>query len=113
MATRIIVPERLRTTEALKQWICRKHHVLNLLNTAILASRNFSDVLHDPFRCFRLSCTRLPRNNNALVLMVGIHVIISAFGNAEDVWRDLESILPPILLECFLGVDAQIYSAVF
>ena len=88
MSTRVIIPQRLCTSKTLQQWIRRKYHVLNLLDATILASRYRGDILHNPFGSFGLSGTRFTRDDNALVLVVGIHVIVGRFGDSKHVWRD-------------------------
>lgn len=59
MTTRVIITKRLRTTKTLEQRIRRQHHILDLLNTTVLSSRDRGHILHDTFRCLRLASTRL------------------------------------------------------
>jgi len=93
MSTRIIVTESLSTTETFQQRVRSQNHILDLLDAAVLTSRNGSDILHDTFRSLRLSCTRFAGYNDALVLMVGIHVVICAFSDTEHMRWHFEPIL--------------------
>ena len=76
MSTGVVIPQRLCTSKTLQQRIRREHHVLYLLDAAILASRYRGDVLHNPFGGFCLSGTRFTGDDDTLVLVVGIHVVI-------------------------------------
>ena len=88
MSTGVVIPQGLCASKALQQRIGRKHHVLDLLDATILASRYRGDVLHNPFGSFGLSGTRFARDDNALVLVVGIHVVVGRFGDSKHVGRD-------------------------
>lgn len=109
MTTRIIVAKGLRTSKALQERICRQNHVLDLLDTAILPPGDLGDILHDTLCSLCLPSARFPRYNNTLVLVVGVHVVISTLCYAEDMWRNFEPILPSIFLKCFLSVDAEVF----
>lgn len=110
MTARVVIAESLSASETLEERICGQNHFLDLLYTAILTTRNRSNVLHDPLRSLSFPSTRLSRDYNTLILVVGIHVIICTFSDAEDMWRNFKSILPSIFLENFFGVDAEIWS---
>ena len=113
MSTRVVVPQCLCTTETLQQWVGSQHHVLDLLDTTILPSGYGSDVLHDALRSLRFAGTGLARDNDTLVLMVGVHVVVRRLSDGEDVRGDLKPVLPLVLLKYIVGVDAQIYAARF
>jgi hypothetical protein len=108
MTTRVIIAESLSASETLEKRICGQNHFLDLLNTAILTTGNRSDVLHNPFRSLSFPCTRLSRYYNTLIFVIGIHVVICTFSDAENMWRNFKSILPSISLKYFFSVDAEI-----
>ena len=93
MSTRVVVPQCLCTTETLQQWVGSQHHVLDLLDTTILPSGYGSDVLHDALRSLRFAGTGLARDNDTLVLMVGVHVVVCRLRDAIHVWRYFQSVL--------------------
>ena len=109
MTTGVVIPQRLCTSETLQQGVCREHHVLNLLDTAISTSGDRSNVLHDTLCGFRLPCTRFTRDDDTLVLVVRVHVVVCGFRNAEHVRGHLETVLALVLLEHLVRIDAQIY----
>ena len=86
---RVVVSQRLCVSERFEQWICGQHHVHHLLNRRVLASRDICDVLHESLRSFCLSCSGFTGDNDALVLLVGVHVVVGRFGDCEDVRRHL------------------------
>ena len=98
MSTRVVVPQRLRASETLQQGVGGENHVLNLLDTAVLTSRDSSDVLHDTLRGLRLSRSGFARDDNALVLVVGIHVVIGRLSDTEHVWGNFQPVLPFVSL---------------
>jgi hypothetical protein len=51
----VVVAQRLRTAKALKEGVCRQHHVLDLLNATVLATGHGRDVLHDTLGRFGLA----------------------------------------------------------
>ena len=110
MATRVIIAKSLRASKTLKKRICGQDHIFDFLDTGILTSRNRSDILHDPLRRFSFASTRLSGYYDTLVFMIGIHVVICAFGNAKNMGRDFKSIFSPIPLEGIVSVDAQVYN---
>ncbi len=61
-----------------------------------------------PLRCFGLACTGFARDDNALILLVCVHVVVSTFGDGKDVWCHLETVLASIGLEDVFGVDTEI-----
>ena len=89
MSTGVVIPQRLRTSETLQQRVGGEHHVLDLLDAAVLSSGYGSDVLHDPLRRLGLAGTGLSRDDNALILVVCVHVVVCGLGNGEDVWWNL------------------------
>ena len=89
MSTRVVIPQRLRTSETLQQRVGGEHHVLDLLDTAVLSAGYRGDVLHDAFRGLGLASARLARNNNALIILIGLHVVVRRLCNRKDVWWDL------------------------
>lgn len=93
MSTGVIVPQSFGTPKAFKQWIGGQHHVLNLLNPTVGTSRDRGDILHDPLGSLGFACTRLSGDDDTLILVVGIHVVVGTFGDAEDVRRHLQTIL--------------------
>lgn len=78
-----------------------------MLNGGVTTPRDTCDVLHDPLGCFRLSSTRLARNDYALVVFVGVHVVVGGFGHGEDMRRDFESVLVPVGLEDLVSIDTH------
>lgn len=78
-----------------------------MLDGRVRAPRHTSDVLHDPLRSFCLSSSRLSRNNHALVVFVGVHVVVGGFSNGEDMGRDFESVLVAVGFEDIIGIDAH------
>ena len=108
MTTRVIISEGLCTSETLQQGVCREHHVLDLLDTAISTSRDGGNVLHDTLCGFRLPRTGFTRDDDTLVLVVRVHVVIGGFCDAEHVRGDLETVLALVLLQYIVGVNAQI-----
>ena len=111
MPTGVVIPQRLGTPEALQQRVRREYHVLDLLDTAILASRNSGDVLHNLLGGLGLTRAGLARDNDTLVLMIRIHVVVRGFSDREDVRGNFKPILALVLLEDILGVDAQVCTA--
>lgn len=110
MPTTIIIPQRLCTPKTLQQWIRRQHHLPNALDSLPALSRaDRSDILHDPLRRFRLPCTGFPGNNNALVLLVGVHVVVGRFSDGEYVRGHFESVLAAVRGEDVRGVDAEVW----
>lgn len=109
MATRVIIAKRLRTPKTFKERICSQNHIFDLLNTAILPSGDLGNILHNTLRRFCLPSTRFPRNNDTLILVVRIHVVISTFCYAENMWRHFKPVLPPVLLKCLFRVDPEVY----
>ena len=69
--------------------------------------------MHDALRSLRFAGTGLARDNDTLVLMVGVHVVVCRLSDGEDVRGDLKPVLPLVLLKYIIGVDAQIYAARF
>ena len=109
MSTRVVIPQRLRTSEALQQRVGGEHHVLDLLDAAVLPSRHCGDVLHDPLRRLCLAGTGLSRDDDALILVVCVHIVVCALRDGENVGRDLQPVLALVLLEHLVRIDAQIY----
>ena len=109
MATRVIVSKRLGTTKTFKQRVGGEHHVLDLLDAAVLPSRHCGDVLHDPLRRLGFAGTGLSRDDDALILVVCVHVVVCALCDGEYVGRDLQPVLALVLLEHLVRIDAQIY----
>ena len=110
MTARVIIAKSLRASETLKKRICGQDHLLDLLNTAILTTRDRGNVLHDPFRSLSLPSTRLSRYYNTLIFVISIHVIVCTLCDAENMWRHFKSILPPISFNDVFGVNAKVYS---
>jgi len=108
MPTGIVVPQRLRTTKALQQRVRREDHVFDLLDTAVLSTRHSGDVLHDSLRGLRLSSARFPRDDDALVFLICVHIVVCAFCNAENMRRNFQPVLPSILLKDLVCINAQI-----
>ncbi len=108
MTRRVIVPERLGATKGLEERVGSQNHILDVLNARIGATTDGSDVLHDTLRCFGLACTGFARDDNALILLVCVHVVVSTFGDGKDVWCHLETVLASIGLEDVFGVDTEI-----
>ena len=109
MSTRVVVPQCLCTTETLQQWVGSQHHVLDLLDTTILPSGYGSDVLHDALRSLGLACTGLAGDDDALVLMVCVHVIVRRLSDRKDMRGHFKPVLALILLQHIFRVDTQIY----
>ena len=109
MSTGVVIPQRLRTSETLQQRVGGEHHVLDLLDAAVLPSRHCRDVLHDPLRRLGLAGTGLSRDDDALILVVCVHVVVCALRDGEYVGRDLQPVLALVLLEHLVRIDAQIY----
>lgn len=109
MTTRVIIPQRLCASETFQQWIGCQNHILDLLDTAILSTRDGCNVLHNPLRGLRLSCPRFTRDNDTLILVVGVHIIVRAFCNTKDVRRDLQPVLSLVPLQYFVGIYTEIY----
>jgi hypothetical protein len=40
--------------------------------------------------------------------MVGIHVVIRALSDAENMWRNFKSVLSPISLKDIFSIDAEV-----
>lgn len=93
MSAGVVVPQCFGAPEAFQERIGRQNHVLNLLDAAILTAGYRRHVLHDALCRFGLPRTRLSRNDNALVLLVGIHVVIGGLRDTKDMRGDLESVL--------------------
>lgn len=72
----IVVPQCLCVSERLEQWIGGQHHVLDLLDRGVGPTRDIRNVLHQSLCGFCLSCSRLSRNDYALVFLVCVHVIV-------------------------------------
>ena len=109
MSTRIVIPQRLRTPKALQQRIRCQHHVFDLLDAAILFTGNRSDVLHDAFGCFCFAGARFTGYDDALVVFVGLHVVVGAFGDGEYVRWYFEAVFAFVGLKDVVGVYSQIY----
>ena len=109
MSTGVVIPQRFRTSETLQQRVGGEHHVLDLLDAAILSTGDGSDVLHDALRCLGLARARLTRDDDTLVLVVCVHVVVCALRDGEYVGRDLQPVLALVLLEHLVRIDAQIY----
>lgn len=105
MTTRVVVPQRLGASETLQQRVGSHDHLLNPLNA--LSTRNSSDILHDPLGRLRLSRARLSGNDDALVVLVGDHVVVGALGDGVDVRRHLEAVLAAVGVEDFVRVDGE------
>jgi hypothetical protein len=112
MSAGIVVAESLGTAETFQQRVRSQNHILDLLDAAVLTSRNGCDVLHDSFRSLRLSCARLAGYNDALVFMIGIHVVICAFSDTEHMGRHLEPILALVSPKNLVCVYPKICSSV-
>lgn len=108
MATRIVIPECLRTPETLQERVRREHHVLDLLNATIFSSRDCRNILHDTFGSLRLPGTRLSRDDDTLILAIRVHVVICRFCDTKDVRRDLKTVFAFVLLEYFVRIDTQV-----
>lgn len=110
MSRRVVIPESLCAPETLEQRVRRQHHLLDPLNAAaaFFSARDGSDVLHDPLRRLGLPRTGLSRDDHALVLLLGGHLVVSRLGNGEDVGRHLEPVLASVRLQRLLGVDAEV-----
>ena len=111
MATRVVVTKGLCTTKTLKQRVCGQHHVFNLLNTVIMAPGYRSDVLHYTLRSLRLPGSRLSRNDDALVVVVCLHIVVGGFGDGKDMWRDFEPVLALVFVKDIIRVDTKICGA--
>jgi len=74
-----------------------------------LTSRYSGYVLHDPLGSFSFSRTRFARYDDTLILVVCIHVVVSALRDTEDMWWHLQPVLPSKPLENFVGVDSKVY----
>ena len=59
MPTRVVIPQRLCAPKTFQKRVRSEHHVLDLLDTAVLATRDGSDVLHDLLRSFGFTRTGL------------------------------------------------------
>jgi hypothetical protein len=108
VTTRVVVPQGLCAPETLEKGICGEHHVLDFLNTAVLSTGYRRDILHNPFRCLRFPSPRFSRDDDTLVFVVCVHVIVRSFRDAEDMGRDLETVLATISLKCLLGIYTEI-----
>ena len=64
--------------------------------------------MHDPFRRLRLACPRLARDNDALILLVALHVVIRRLSRRKDMRGHLKSILALVGVEDRIRIDAQI-----
>lgn len=109
MPTGVVVTQRFSTAETFKQRVGSEYHVLDLLNSTVLPSRHSSNILHDPFGSLCLSCSRFARDDYTLVLVIGVHVVICAFCDTEDVWGHFQSILAAIPFQHFFCVNPEIY----
>ena len=109
MPTTVIIPERLGTPKTFQQRIRRQNHLPDPLNPlSSLPTTNGSDILHDPLSSLRLAGSGFPRNNDALVLLVGVHVVVGRLRYREYVRRHFESVLVAVRGEDFWGVDAEV-----
>lgn len=110
MSTRVVVPERLGAPEALEEGVGGQNHLLDPLDSRSRARVRASDggnVLHDALRGLRLSCSTLAGDDDALILLVGDHVVVGGLGDGVDVRRDLETVLAAVGDEDFVGVDGE------
>jgi len=64
--------------------------------------------LHDPLRRFGLCSTTFAGNDDALVLLVAVHVVIGRLGDGEYVRWDFKSVLAAIGRQDSWGIDAKI-----
>jgi hypothetical protein len=109
MTTGVIIAESLGASETLEKWIRSQDHVLDLLDTAILATGHRSDVLHYAFCGLGFPSTRLSSDYDTLIFVIGIHVVICAFGDAKNMRRNFKSILPLVSLKDIFSVDTEVY----
>jgi hypothetical protein len=103
----VVVPQRLCVSERLKQRICGQHHVHHLLNLRVLSTGDVGNVLHEAFRSLGLSCAGLARDDDTLVLLIGIHVVVGGLGDCENVRGHFQPVLALVALQDLLGVDAH------
>lgn len=85
----VVVPQCLCVSKRLKQRVRGQHHVHHLLDLRVLPARHVGNVLHEALRGLGLSCAGLAGDDDALVLLVGVHVVVGGLGDGEDVWRHL------------------------
>ena len=55
----------------------------------------------------RLASTRLPTDNDGLVLVVATHAAKSLFGNGKDVWVKLTKRPPTVCVNDVVGIDGD------
>jgi hypothetical protein len=104
---RIIIPQRLRVSKGLEQWIRRQDHVLDLLDGGVGAAGDIGDVLHYPLCGFGLPGATFTRDDDALVLSVGLHIVVGGFSDGEDVRGHFEAVLPAVAVEDGVCVDSH------
>lgn len=65
--------------------------------------------MHDTLRSLGLSSTGFTRDDHTLILVVGIHIVVRRFGDAENVRRNFESVLSLVSLKDFIRIYTKIY----
>lgn len=78
-----------------------------MLDRRIAATGHTGDVLHDPLCSLGFSGTRFPRDDDTLVVFIGLHIIVGGFCHGENMGCDFESILATVRVEDLICVDAH------